>query len=628
MKHFIQLLLISLFCACSFESPEKETENPTIEVPTGDRSVTVDPSEDSDGDMISDGEELRLGLNPFVADIPKVRTRFLQNYSIEFKWKEHGQSSGKEMIGLIDTRIRNTNPDFKYRVGDSLLRDLSFKQAASVGRFETHSWGEHQPFNLSWIGFPQVDESFYHDQSIKYKSLFDAEIHVSDIKIKIENVIRLMPQSRYRTIKNPTIAFRYYDYTKESYEIIHQETIERTLQAGVNETIEVVIENAPYRLLKDNFFRKGEFLISELVDYEIPELGVTYKTLLRSIQNKSVPVLHSTPLESEVYYVSLKGKARFHDILSRLFDSKFTIENNQLTKIEQFENNLNGFSQLKDMRDENKRGRWYVFTNKLLRHYLDHTFTNSDVISLSYIVGSELSRQVDEKVFAFYPGASGLDHEVDYPLGNITPNSQINIQLKGGQRWGDKLTRFKEEFHTNGANCRGNCSNSDIHCYWEVNKFEPRFETFDLSTEFNEEIENLSILVNREEFSLKELREKKLASISWTENSLNLTISNINQLIELKPTDENVIKLRVRTTKGDDFNGVKLVKMEGRQYYYCPAVTTEFAFHSSLPISNESLEFGQWRSSVHWDRIKLGERKHYSFPFSVQVMSSIENYFN
>ncbi len=622
-------VLIFLICSsCSFKSSEESKTATRTEIVTGNGPVVVNPEEDSDGDMISDGEELNLGLNPFVADIPKVRVRFLQNYSIEFKWNEQGRFSENSQSGLIDTRIRNTNPDFKYRVGDVMLRDLSFKQAASVGRFESHSWGEHQKHDVSWIKYPQVDEAFYHAQSLKYKALFESETPVRDITIKLENVIRLMPQSRYRTIKNPTLAFRYYDYTKESYELLHQETIERTLQAGVNETIEVVIQNVPWRLIEDNYFRKGEFIISELVDYEIPDLGVNYKTLISSVENKSIPVLHSTPLESEVYYVALKGKSHLHDILARLFDSKFTIENNQLTKIEQFENNLSGFNQLKEVRDENKKGHWYVFTNKLLRHYLDHNFTKGDVISLSYIVGSELARQVDEKVYAFYPQATGLDDSMEYVLGNINPNSQINIQLKGGMRWGDKLTQFKEEFHSNGARCRGNCSNSDIHCYWDVNKFEIRHETFDLSSKFDEELENLSLVINRDEYSLVDLKEKKLISLSWLDKSLNITIFDVNTISEIKPTDENVIKLKVKTTSGNTFNGIKLTKMEGKEYYYCPAVTTDFAMSSNLPISDESQEFGQWRTSVHWDKIKLGQRKHYSFPFSVQVMSSIENYFN
>lgn len=622
------ILSILVFQSCSFKSSQDSKETSRIEVATGNGPVVVNPSEDSDGDMISDGEELNLGLNPFVADIPKLRTRFIQNYSIEFNWLKQGRFSELPQKGLIDTKIRNTNPDFKYRLGDVMLRELSFKQAASVGRFDTHSWGEHQKSDVTWIKYPQLDEGFYHDQAIKYKSLFENEVHVNDIRIKLENVIRLMPQSRYRTIKNPTLAFRYYDYTKENYELIHQETIERTFQAGVNETVEIVIENAPYRLLRDNYFRKGEFIISELVDYEIPELGVNYKTLINSIENKSIPVLYATPLETEVHYVALRGISRFHDILGRLFDSKFTIENNQLIKIEQFENNLSGFNQLEEVKDEDKKGRWYVFTNKLLRHYLDHEFKKGDIISLSYIVGSELSRQVDEKVFAFYPGASGLDDAVEFPLGNINPNSQVDLQIKGGQRWGDKLTQYKEEFHSNGAGCRGNCSTSDIHCYWDVNKFEDRFEAFELSTKFDQELENLSIVINRDEFSINELREKKLISVSWTDKSLNLTITNVNAILDIKPTDENVIKLKVKTTSGDTFNGIKLTKMEGKQYYYCPAVTSDFAMKSNLPISDESSEFGQWRTSVHWDKIKLGKRKHFSFPFSVQVMSSIENYFN
>ena len=46
--------------------------------------------------------------------------------------------------------------------------------------------------------------------------------------------------------------------------------LSRHFEAGVVETFEVELENVPSFLISDNYFTKGEFIISEVADYEIP----------------------------------------------------------------------------------------------------------------------------------------------------------------------------------------------------------------------------------------------------------------------------------------------------------------------------------------------------------------------
>ena len=77
MKYFMILTFI-LMASCSFKSPDQDKKN--NESQNYEEIKPEDLSKmDSDGDRINDLEEKQKGLNPFVADIPELRTRFLQN---------------------------------------------------------------------------------------------------------------------------------------------------------------------------------------------------------------------------------------------------------------------------------------------------------------------------------------------------------------------------------------------------------------------------------------------------------------------------------------------------------------------------------------------------------------------
>ena len=75
MRILLFMMMILNIVSCSVKS-EGEAEKQKKLV------GALSASNDSDGDMVNDKEESELGRNPFVADIPDVRVRFLQNYTV------------------------------------------------------------------------------------------------------------------------------------------------------------------------------------------------------------------------------------------------------------------------------------------------------------------------------------------------------------------------------------------------------------------------------------------------------------------------------------------------------------------------------------------------------------------
>ena len=398
---------------------------------------------DSDGDRVSDKDELSLGRNPKVADIPEVSIMFLQDYSIRVQYETEKEEGIKQFT--INTKTGRNNPDFQYRVGSVLIRNTSFKEAARVGRFASHSRGEIQEHDLSLISYPHVDARFYKAHILKYYDVLTSPENKNiSASVTFENSIQLQDYNNFQEISNLSLNFYYYDHQRESFELLKTHYVNRIFQNGVNESFEVTLDNVPLNLI-ENYLKSGEFIISEINDFDIPELKTTYKNLLASVRSKSIPLVYNTPLESIIIYVGVNGKnTQFINILQAIFNNRVTIEEGKILKIEDFTSNLPDYTYLTELKDYDKSGKWFVFTNRIKRHYLDHTFTPDDIVSLSYVTGDLLARQQEEKIFSYYPSASTSNIET-YALGNISANSQVQIQIKPDWLTGEQMATWEEK---------------------------------------------------------------------------------------------------------------------------------------------------------------------------------------
>lgn len=644
---FLFLILTLLISSCSFNSSDENTET-ISEAQRAQRSssdlqdLTIDELKalNTSGDMISDYDKLQMGLNPFVADIPDLRVRFLQNYKItvfwEFRHKETGDVTRTGDFVLIDTKTSLGDPDFQYRVGSILARHKAHQEAARVGRFSSHSWGELQETDLTRVKYPEIDPSLYLNALLKHGVAFEdtetrhERLHISNVVIELENTARLNPSRVYRSIRDLELNFYYYSYVRESWELLHTEKVERNFFSGQTETFVVKIEYAPINLIRDNFLRKGEFIISEVGNFQMPEKeDVDFKTLMNSVRQKSTQVILDTPTGLDRFFIaSREGKARANFFLDQIMEKSHRIEEDQITKIGQFENNLSPYTYLDEIKREDKKGRWFVFTDKINRHYLDYEFLPSETVILSYLTGSELARQSEEKVNTSRYQVSGGDDFQIYPLGNISKNSRVSFQIKPLRRSGQKIKSFSDQIHSPGGSCGRNCISPQFTCSFTVALLENRSEEFKFDRDLKGELKNLSLIVNNDEFSLVDLIQEKKVSLQWVEDYLHLTIDQIDTIHDIHQADENVLALKVVTTRGSSFNGLKLTGMSGDDSYYCPMHISNIAGQNKWPISVESVGFGNWSPTVRWDLIQRGERITFKEIFSIGVSSTINNFYN
>jgi len=396
LKLILVMVILCLFEACAFKKGDGSGgENGGTIATTSE--LKTDPNGDADGDGISNQNEIANGTDPFIADVPRIETSFVQNFLINVKYNQINNSNVESFS--ISTNKKNTEPAFKYRVGKLFGVENAQNLAAKVGRFSSHSYGEVKTEDFTWIKYPSLDPLLLNYAAINLRPKLEAKednpkFENFTVNLTFENSVKLLG-NRFKEIKDLKLNFYYHDIEKDTFVLLKSTTIERTFQRNIFEKFQVEIENVPLTFLKDTYLKQGEFLVSEIENYYIPELGKDYKTLMAAVKAKTIPVLLSTPSEETVYFVAASKGVSFLEILNRLFTKNFSLENNELKRIGQYESNLGSFEYLKDIKDKDKLGKWFVLTNKFKEQFVDHVYSPNDEIALAYILGNDLATRTE-----------------------------------------------------------------------------------------------------------------------------------------------------------------------------------------------------------------------------------------
>ena len=79
LKTILVMASFCLFSACAFKKGS-DVGGGTSSVNGMTTQVEIDPNADSDGDGVKDQDEINLGRNPFVADIPELELKFMKDF--------------------------------------------------------------------------------------------------------------------------------------------------------------------------------------------------------------------------------------------------------------------------------------------------------------------------------------------------------------------------------------------------------------------------------------------------------------------------------------------------------------------------------------------------------------------
>jgi hypothetical protein len=625
------VVILTLFYSCSKGRSDEQVPITSGEDLTG--QLPISPDQNSDGDLESDLVELENGRNPLVADLPSLKFSFSQNFILKFERIE------SEETHLINTDINSDDSDFKYSVGSLLIRSNSYDSIARFAKFSNHHYGQIDDFELNWYKYPTLDQQFFHDELLRLKNTaFKDALENQRYSIIFKNSLTLKRNTQFQEITNLKLRFHYYDYESNSYEQIGTKIIEKRFLAGVKNEFEIELDNLPSNLIYDNFLKKGELIVAEIVDYEIPSYSKNYSTLIAQVKHFSIPVALNTPLGSEIKYVGINGKRMiFSEILQILYPNDYVIESGNIVRVEQFKTSLTSFTNLKELRANTKDGKWFVMTNKLDRGYQDYFFSSNDKIILSYILGSELAARSSNIAYQFSEKATGHVSGNRYELGELSTNSRIDIQLRPSKVFGNTYTNHAESFSSAGGSCGRNCMTPPHSCNYQINVIKNYSFPFRFKGP-TKELENLGLEINNKEFKLSELLEDEKIKTYYKNKNLHILIEDIDQIFAIEPNTENKLFLKIHSPQESVFNGVKITHTTGDWIRTCIPATlgiadklgTTILSNSSIPHALDRLKFDRnnfWTPQA---------RSKFSFQddvlifknIEIDISSTINNYFN
>lgn len=628
MSKLLILITMMSIAACSFKNDDKNNTSPARdERRIGELSPDELKKMDSDGDFISDFDELEKGLNPLIANIPEIKLNFSKAYTVKIKVKD---LASNEIIDLkIEQAVDENDPDFQFKTGRIYDRDYIHQVSARNGKYSSYTVGEINKINLNKISYPEISSNKLHSWRLKYLQYFNTKKYeIIESEILIKNSLSFKKPSNIAMIKNLKLGIKYWDFKEDQFKEIHEEVMTDHFETGAFNEFDLKITNPPVDFFKHSLFKKGKFLVAEVKDYEIPSLDVTFKTLSDSVLRKTTPVIHDSPLATDIYWVATSRRYKdFTEILKLIFDDNMRVEDEKLTKVIAFENNLPDFEYLSEVKELKKKGKWFVLTNSLNHHYLSHKFTPKDVIAISYITGDVLSSQIENNrsgLNRIFSEASSSTTSIKKKLGKVLKNSQVELAFKGVYKKGTNVK-------TDGPLWYREDRYLKVYCEWEVNTLHDYEGAWDISKKLNDDIESVWLNINDKSFKITDLIANKQVDSSFQNHILTVKINDFKKIDEsfdeLSTFD---IGLEFFPTSKTVFVGSRLYKQEGKHWQSCAGVHLQYFLGNNphVPVSTRSLPNIQFYQPWQSRGLKIAPDETIENSYKIDVSSKLINYFN
>ena len=574
------------------------------------------PTEDIDGDGLSNQKELDLGANPLVADIPKLDLSISQNIDFKIEMNHLGEEKNLSFSYKIDPN----SPYYQPFVGKPIIRERLREEAASIARFPNHRIGTILDRDLSFYTYPKFSDDWRFKKALEMEEYSESTIH--NVFLNFDLAINLEASGVENSIRDLELNFYVYNEAQTDYQLISTESISRVFQKGIIESVPMSLRVSK-EFLFEEVLKKGSFLYIEVKDFYIQDRSKSLNQIKASVKEKTIPVVLNIQDSTKTYFVANQDNLDLFKVMNTLFKENFEIREDKLFKIKSYESNLTIPENLSDLRGEENLGSWFIQSNIENENLFKKTFNKGDFLILTYFTGSEISRAIDRtyrsKALNKTSGSSLID------LGKLTASSKVLLGLELLEHFGEK-NHESSDIVSGQRNCGSNCSGKDVRCFFDIN----RIENFSKSIDLTIPLESIYLIYKNNRVSLESIKDKVFQKIEG--NTLFIDFDRPWTLFsELENGSHNsneslFLEFAPKTTNINE--GVVLSHMEGAHLYYCPMLSTMYSENVGLPLNEASSRFNEWQMQVNWGNIARGTSKLIREDHLFNVISEIENYYN
>jgi hypothetical protein len=377
----------------------------------------VDINIDSDGDFITDLDELENGTNPFIANIPRVIPAMYQDVNLSISYKKNNKIYGLNLLELeghykADDYIRKKIIHNYYKKTEVKLSLSDFYSLS----FPSWSHGNYYPF-LHHLETIYNNSLTYERKAVfqtKFKIRLQNDLPIKKIDgLKISQSIVRQDDYELMTLNKARLSL-FNDYIEEiNYQDNYTYPFELKIQGKTSVTTDFM-----------NDLRQNEMLVLQTQDFKLYyENGkeIFFHELVSDIKKKTIQIIISSPSRTEQFFIT--PEISIKEFLLN-YDSNFILsDSNDLIHLGEWRNStsnlLNNYLLTKK---ERKHGRWEILLGSLDLNTIGQT------VLIAYITKGELEDLTSKTIFK---NKLNIKSENKRSLGMVNDNSEIRLKVSG-----------------------------------------------------------------------------------------------------------------------------------------------------------------------------------------------------
>jgi len=346
---------------------------------------------DSDGDLDPDFVEKNNGTDPFMANIPIFKGEYFQELKI-ITHLHHPKTNQSETVSLQVKKNVVSENGTPFEERDYLTRGTQYlveKNAllAKRSNYNSHHFtGNISSDDIGYYAPPRLNDLKVFPFSQRVNDL-SKRYELEEMEFFISNLV-FFEFSRGITFTDLVFDLYWFDNSKEEFKLIDSDYPSGTYSFNSNHLIPLRFNTKNNELIRKIATTGGRFIYLKLRDFKVSETGLSYKSLLEKVLEKTVPLLYFDGEKEDVFYVGKNSTPLdLTTILDSVFREDYLVSGSRVARIKR---NHEKNELMRDPFGEAlvENYKFQILTNEILNTPFSFNFLPGDFITLSYLSNS------------------------------------------------------------------------------------------------------------------------------------------------------------------------------------------------------------------------------------------------
>jgi hypothetical protein len=381
VKFLLLFFVYLFFLSCSFKPNENSFSQ---------EKESTELSIDSDGDGLSDSNELKHGTDPLIADLPKINGNYFNQFSIDIDFYNKSLNKFENTKWSFENnklKLGWTDLEYESTQGSIYMESLLKHSALAYDFKKTHL--RIYDFNESVTSFssPTINEDALINISEKVLELTRDDFTPFSLEAIIQSKFNVQSE-KFKSFRKPLFDIYYKSNKQEALKYLDSKELDGTYTFNDEHEIFIDYQSRNPEIIFDAIINGGAKFFLKLRDFTIYETGEKYTEIIKRVQKKSVPITISffeddgkSQARVETMYIGLNGaNSNLYQIIKTAFKDNILISDGGIDGIEGFFNRERSMSEI----GQNESLKWFIGAEFVNENIFEHEFRPNEGIGLAY----------------------------------------------------------------------------------------------------------------------------------------------------------------------------------------------------------------------------------------------------